>query len=364
MSTSGNGQEKLKIGTKNGCLTIIGGFEEFDRLQEEKTEKAIIEYTRQIEEFKSTGSIAPRRSENGGVLFSGFAMRDDPVAELEKSIEKARHWREDIYYRPRYKVQCKCGDIHYVDQFHFEKKRHRFCDSIFDDRKHYGPDTCGLRAEQHEKQRQSAKQIKGRYYDTLLPFSVHESLDILGFGEDKEIEVNHRNKLTIRIERPYRCKCYLCGKEWAFPYEDFQIRNDEYGIYATDGYYSKAHCDCHQISSFQWRTIDILRRHNVSYRVEISFDDLRGAWGRNLLRYDFGLFSPNDELLMLLECQGEQHFKPVDEFGGRQQFKQQEKNDDLKRQYAVSHGIQLIEIPYTCNTYSKEKAFLQQHGVI
>lgn len=127
MSTSGNGQEKLKIGTKNGCLTIIGGFEEFDRLQEEKAEKAIIEYTRQIEEFKSTGSIAPRRSENGGVLFSGFAMRDDPVAELEKSIEKARHWREDIYYRPRYKVQCKCGNIHYVDQFHFEKKRHRFC---------------------------------------------------------------------------------------------------------------------------------------------------------------------------------------------------------------------------------------------
>ena len=358
------GDEVLPIGTKNGCLTIIGGFEEYEKIKDAEAAENIIEYTRQIEVFQRTGTIAPRRDGDGHLLFSGFADRDNPVAELEKAIEEAKNWRSNRFYRPHYKVQCKCGEILYVDHFHFTWKRHRFCDAIYDERKHYGPLSCRLRVEQHEKQRRSAKRVMGTYYDTQLPFSVHESLDILGFGEDQEIEVKRRNRLTIKVERPYRCKCYLCGKEWAFHYEAFRIRSDEYGAYAYDGYYSKAHCDCHPISSFQWRTIDILRKHDVPYRVEVSFDDLMGLWGRNHLRYDFGLYSSNGELLMLLECQGQQHYKPVKEFGGKNTFDQQAKNDELKRQYASEHNIPLIEIPYTCNTYAKEEAFLQEKGII
>ena len=89
-----------------------------------------------------------------------------------------------------------------------------------------------------------------------------------------------------------------------------------------------------------------------------------GSWGKNHLRYDFGLYSSNGELLMLLECQGQQHYKPVEEFGGKNTFDQQAKNDELKRQYASEHNIPLIEIPYTCNTYAKEEAFLQEKGII
>ena len=36
----------------------------------------------------------------------------------------------------------------------------------------------------------------------------------------------------------------------------------------------------------------------------------------------------------------------------------QQKNDDLKREYALKRGIKLIEIPYTLNTINQEEEFL------
>ena len=96
----------------------------------------------------------------------------------------------------------------------------------------------------------------------------------------------------------------------------------------------------------------------------MSFDDLLGSWGKNHLRYDFGIYSPDGELKLLMECQGQQHYKPVEEFGGKSTFDQQAKNDDMKRRYASDHEIPLVEIPYTCNTYAKEEEFLLKKGII
>ena len=148
----------------------------------------------------------------------------------------------------------------------------------------------------------------------------------------------------------------LCHKEMLFGFEDFDIRNDEYGARAYDGYYSRAKCACHPISSFQWRTIKILIDNGIEYKAEISFDDLLGAGGKYHLRYDFAIYE-NGEMRALIECQGKQHYVPFDEFGA-DQFLWQKKNDDLKRQYALNHGIELIEIPYTLNTISKETGYL------
>lgn len=131
---------------------------------------------------------------------------------------------------------------------------------------------------------------------------------------------------------------------------------------ATKGYYSKAYCDCHKISSFQWRTIKIFEENNIKYKVEISFPDLKGS--SNLLRYDFAIYNPNGSIKCLVECQGIQHYEPVKEFGGDIQFEHQVENDKSKLVYANIHNITLVEIPYTCNTYEKEIEFLKQHAVI
>lgn len=49
---------------------------------------------------------------------------------------------------------------------------------------------------------------------------------------------------------------------------------------------------------------------------------------------------------LLIEVQGEQHYKPVVYFGGEDRFKTQKINDEIKRSYAKNNKIKLLEIPY------------------
>lgn len=169
---------------------------------------------------------------------------------------------------------------------------------------------------------------------------------------------------TVKVFKLYKCRCYLCGKEHKFKSSDFEIKIRKYGPRAKDGYYCDAYCDCHNISSFQWRTIKILRENNVAYRVEVEFQDLYGVGQKNLLRYDFAVLYLDNSIKCLIECQGEQHYKPVDEFGGVSQYESQVENDKLKRVYAESQNIPLFEIKYTCDTYEKEIKFLKNAGII
>lgn len=119
-----------------------------------------------------------------------------------------------------------------------------------------------------------------------------------------------------------------------------------------------------QISSFQWIVTKILVENKVPYRVEISFSDLYGADHVNLLRFDFLVLNSDGSIKCLIECQGEQHNKSVDEFGGTAQFEQQKKNDELKRKYAQKEGILLYEIPYKRKKYENVELFLKSNNVI
>jgi hypothetical protein len=166
------------------------------------------------------------------------------------------------------------------------------------------------------------------------------------------------------IYKLYKCRCHLCGKEYHFKSSDFVIRNDFYGKRAKDGYYSDTYCNCHKISSFQWRTLKIFHEYNIKYKVEVSFPDLYGIEHKNLLRFDFAIFDKENQIKFLIECQGEQHYKPFYEFGGNKAFESQAKNDQLKRNFAKRKNIPLIEIPYTCNSYDDEISFLKKSGVI
>jgi hypothetical protein len=56
-----------------------------------------------------------------------------------------------------------------------------------------------------------------------------------------------------------------------------------------------------------------------------------------------------------IECQGVQHYQPVEYFGGEKQFKIQQANDLLKKKYSMKLHLPLIEVPYTIST--KEAIF-------
>lgn len=59
-----------------------------------------------------------------------------------------------------------------------------------------------------------------------------------------------------------------------------------------------------------------------------------------MLRFDFAI--NQDQFYILIECQGEQHYHPVEIFGGREQFEKQQRYDKLKADYVHEHGHTLI----------------------
>ena len=83
-----------------------------------------------------------------------------------------------------------------------------------------------------------------------------------------------------------------------------------------------------------------------------------------MLRFDFAILDSNNNIKYLLECQGEQHYKPVEKFGGVDGYEALLQNDELKRTYAKKHKIPLIEIPYKYKTFEKEERFLKEQGII
>lgn len=67
------------------------------------------------------------------------------------------------------------------------------------------------------------------------------------------------------------------------------------------------------------------------------------------LKIDFYL----PEYNIAIECQGEQHFRPVEYYGGEIQFKLQQERDERKKRLCEEHGIQMFYIWY--NELLKDK---------
>ena len=103
----------------------------------------------------------------------------------------------------------------------------------------------------------------------------------------------------------------------------------------------------HATMSYGERIIDeIFTNNNINYKYQCSFDDLLSESGYKL-RYDFGLLNDNGEIIKLIEYDGEQHFRPVNYFGGEEGFKQTQNRDRQKNMYAKNNDIPLLRIPYT-----------------
>ena len=90
----------------------------------------------------------------------------------------------------------------------------------------------------------------------------------------------------------------------------------------------------------------ILTDANISYKPQQSFVDLKSDVGGSL-SYDFGILNADGQVERLVEFDGEQHYKPIKHFGGNTRFEAQQYRDNLKNQYALSHDIPLVRIPYS-----------------
>lgn len=115
-------------------------------------------------------------------------------------------------------------------------------------------------------------------------------------------------------------------------------------------------CGCIKRSAGEDNIEKYLSENNYDYIKQYRIPGLVGI-GNQLLSYDFAIIK-NNNVVGLIEYQGEQHFKPIAYFGGDSKFKIQQEHDLRKKQYAMHNNIKLIEITYNCNSYLKVQEVL------
>jgi len=82
-----------------------------------------------------------------------------------------------------------------------------------------------------------------------------------------------------------------------------------------------------------------LEKIGVLFQREMRFDDCRGT---NPLPFDFYL----SQYAACIEYDGEQHFRPIMNWGGVEAFQLRQKHDAIKTEYCASKNIKLLRISY------------------
>ena len=136
-------------------------------------------------------------------------------------------------------------------------------------------------------------------------------------------------------------KCLVCGNEW---------KATPFNILSGSG--------CPQCyMSHGEKIISIyLKEHNINYNPQYTFDDCKYKY---VLPFDFYLPDYN----ICIEYDGEQHYKPVEWFGGEEGFKKTQKRDNIKTQYCIDNNIPLLRIRYDQDIVSTLENFLLQHKI-
>lgn len=140
----------------------------------------------------------------------------------------------------------------------------------------------------------------------------------------------------INAHTPIRHKCLIDGCEW-----DAKPNN----ILSGKG------CPVCNESLGERKVRQWLDKYHFVYEPQKSFDDCRNI---NTLPFDFYLPDCNT----VIEYQGEQHYRPIDYFGGQENFENQILRDNIKREYCKNNDIKLLEIPYYKNIEEELNNFL------
>ena len=95
-------------------------------------------------------------------------------------------------------------------------------------------------------------------------------------------------------------------------------------------------CGCYHRSIGATNILTLLQENNINFIEEYVFLDLPKS------RFDFAIIE-NEKITRLIEFDGEQHFKDIPSWGG---LELQQQRDKVKNEYALSHNIPLVRIPY------------------
>lgn len=118
-------------------------------------------------------------------------------------------------------------------------------------------------------------------------------------------------------------------------------------------------CGCLKTSYREKLINDVLERIKINFKREYSFNDLLSPLGYHL-RFDFAIFDNVNNLLCLIEHQGEQHYQEyANGFGDYQRLV----TDKIKKEYCCEHNIPLFEIKYDDDILKSIKTILSQLNI-
>ncbi len=100
-------------------------------------------------------------------------------------------------------------------------------------------------------------------------------------------------------------------------------------------------CGCYQRSSGELKIREILENNNIIFKEQYTIPELS-----KYMRFDFAIFNDKNELLGLIEYNGEQHYNPIEIWGGEEKLIEQQKRDQRKVEYCKDNKIPLLVIPY------------------
>lgn len=155
------------------------------------------------------------------------------------------------------------------------------------------------------------------------------------YGEDKR---------RGGVRAVWHCRCD-CGTEFDAVGES--LRNGDV-----------TSCGCSHTSKYESCVAQYFDENGLQYEREKTFQDLSGCGG-GFLRFDFYVTLGSGENV-LIECQGEQHYRSTKWFGGDEYLRRLRVHDKMKRTFAEKNGIRLIEVPFKLVTYDKICQFLNE----
>lgn len=164
---------------------------------------------------------------------------------------------------------------------------------------------------------------------------------------DKQNGFNQR-----KTQKQFEIEVLLKGKgeyqvtgEYTLDYKHVKLKhlicNQEYLVTPTN-FLQGYRCPVCNESKGERKIREFLQINKIIFTTQYKFKNLLGRNGQPL-RFDFGILNNEDELLFLIEYDGEYHYLPiVDDW----HLEYQQEHDNLKNRYCKENNIELFRISY------------------
>ncbi|MCR4436174.1 MAG: hypothetical protein QHH06_10375 [Clostridiales bacterium] len=98
---------------------------------------------------------------------------------------------------------------------------------------------------------------------------------------------------------------------------------------------------CSRTSSMVIAVQSILERIGVSYKREVKINECRR---KRALSFDFAVYNNVGEISLLIEVDGEQHWRATELTGGEKKLQETMERDEIKNNYCLINNIRLVRI--------------------